>query len=298
MKNTRLLLLAALGVLCVPLARAADAPAVPPPAAPPPPVTATPISTGLYFVTGGGGANSVILTGADGSLVIDAKLDLASATAELAVLDGLTKVPLRYLVNTHVHPDHTGGNEAYGLRGATIIARAETRAILAAGQRGGPPAPAAALPTLTFDAAPFTLHLNSETVIIRPVPAAHTTDNNIVQFVNANVFQLGDVFSATRYPVIAGGTSQGFIDAAEQVLALANEQSRFIPGNGNIEGIAALRAWKDMIVTVRTNVSKLVAQGMTLEAIAAAKPTAAFDATYGSPERFLPALYQELTATK
>lgn len=267
-------------------------------AAAPPPVEPVQIAPGLYQVIGGGGANSVILTGAEGTLVVDAKLDLESADAELKVMDGLTKAPLRFLINTHVHPDHTGGNEAYGKRGAVIIAREETRSILAAGQRGGPPAPAAALPTLTFDAQPLVLHLNGETIEIRPVPAAHTTDNNIVHFVNANVFQLGDVFSATRYPVVAGGTYQGFIDTADQMLAMANDQSRFIPGNGDIEDIAALRAWREMLIAVREAVRPLVAKGDSLEAVVAAKPTAAYDATYGSPERLLPALYQELSAKK
>lgn len=267
-------------------------------AAAPPPVEAKEIAKGLYLVLGGGGANSVFLTGPEGALVVDAKLDLESADAELKVLDGLYKGPLRYLINTHVHPDHTGGNEAYGKRGATIVAREETRAILAAGQRGGPPAPAAALPTLTFDGAPLTLHLNGETVVLKPMPAAHTTDNTIVHFVNANVFQLGDVFQATRYPTAAGGTYAGFIEAAEQVLAMANEQSRFIPGNGDIENIAALRAFRDMLVKVRTDIAALIAKGNTLEQVVAAKPTAAFDATYGSPERFVPAMFQELSPAK
>ncbi|MEY4640640.1 MAG: hypothetical protein RLZZ227_634 [Pseudomonadota bacterium] len=281
----RFLVGAALSLLATQQLNAAAAPA---------PVEAKEIAPGLYLVLGGGGANSVILTGAEGTLVVDAKLDLASAQAELAVLDGLTQVPVRYLINTHVHPDHTGGNEAYGDRGAVIIAREETRAILAAGQRGGPPAPPAALPTLTFDSQPLTLHLNDETIVIRPVPAAHTTDNNIVQFVDANVFQLGDVFSAARYPLAAGGTFQGFIDTADQVLAMANEESRFIPGNGDIEDIAALRAWRDMLVAVRDSVAALVKEGKTVEEVTAAAPTAAFDATYGTPERMLPGLYQEL----
>ncbi len=290
MSTKSLFLMTSLSLFATPLLFAAAAP-------PPPPVTAQEIAAGLHLVLGGGGANSVILTGPEGTLVVDSKLDIESANAELAVLDGMTDVPLRYLVNTHVHPDHTGGNEAYGQRGAVIIAREETRAILAAGQRGGPPAPAAALPTVTFDA-PLALHLNGETVIIQPVPPAHTTDNNIVWFVNANVFQLGDVFSATRYPVIAGGTSQGFIDTADQVLAMANEASRFIPGNGDIEGIAALRAWREMLSAVRASVAALVAEGKTLEEVTAAMPTAAYDATYGSPERFLPGLFQDLSAAQ
>jgi cyclase len=267
-------------------------------AAAPAPVEAKEIASGLFLVTGGGGANSVLLLGPEGALVVDSKLDLESAEAELAVLDGLYKGPLRFLVNTHVHPDHTGGNEAYGKRGAVIIAREETRAILAAGQRGGPPAPAAALPTMTFDGEPLTLHLNGETVVVRPVPAAHTTDNNIVQFVNANIFQLGDVFSTARYPVVAGGTFQGFIDTADQVLALANDDSRFIPGNGGVEDIAALRAWRDMLTAVKASVAALISRGSSLEEIVAAKPTEAYDSIYGSPERLLPALYQELSAAR
>jgi cyclase len=287
MKCKFLLVFGALTLLQARLTFAAAAPA---------PVEANEIVPGLYLVTGGGGANSTILTGPEGSLVVDSKLDIESAQAQLAVLDGMTQVPLRYLINTHVHPDHTGGNEAYGQRGAVIIAREETRAILAAGQRGGPPAPAAALPTVTFDGQPLTLHLNGETVVIRPMPAAHTTDNNIVHFVNANVYQLGDVFSAARYPLAAGGTFQGFIDTADQVLAMANNEARFIPGNGDIEDIAALRAWRDMLVAVRDSVSALVKEGKSLEDVVAAAPTASYDATYGTPERMLPGLYQELSA--
>ena len=267
-------------------------------AAAPPPVEAKEIAPGLYLMLGGGGANSVVLTGTEGTLVVDSKLDLDSAQSELAVLDKIGKGPLRYLINTHVHPDHTGGNEAYGKRGAVIVSRTETRAILAAGQRGGPPAPAAALPAMTFDGAPLTFHLNGETIVIRPVPPAHTTDNSIVQFTRANVFQLGDIFSTSRYPVLAGGTYHGFIEGADRVLALANDKSRFIPGNGDIEDIAALRAWRDMLIAVRSSVSALVAKGASLEEVVAAKPTAAFDKSYGSPERLLPPLYQELKGSK
>ena len=287
--KTKLLVALAAAVLHVQLAQAAEAP---------PPVAAEELAPGLYLVTGGGGANSSMLTGADGTLVVDSKLDVASAEAELAVIDGLTDAPLRFLLNTHVHPDHTGGNEAFGKRGATIIARDETRAILAAGQRGGPPAPADALPAITFPSGQLTLQMNGETIVLREVAAAHTTDNSIVHFVNANVFHLGDVFQATRYPLAAGGTYQGFIDAADQVLAMANERSRFIPGNGAIEDIAALRAFRDMLADVRGKVAALVAEGKSADDIIAAKPTAAYDATYGDPARMLPGLITEVSAAR
>lgn len=291
MKTRLFVAVAAAVLLQSQMLQAADAP-------PPPPVAAVELAPGLYQATGGGGANSSFLIGPEGTLVVDAKLDIASAQQELAVLDGLTQAPLRYLVNTHVHPDHTGGNEAYGQRGAVIIARDETRDILAAGQRGGPPAPAAALPTLTFGTGLLTLHLNGETIVIRDVPAAHTTDNSIVQYVNANVFHLGDVFQATRYPTAAGGTYQGFVDAADLVLGLANAESRFIPGNGPITDIAALRAMREMLVDVRAKVAALIKEGKTVEEVTAAKPTAAYDATYGDPARFIPGLYQELSAAR
>ena len=287
--KTKLLVALAAAVLHVQLAQAAEAP---------PPVAAEELAPGLYLVTGGGGANSSMLTGADGTLVVDSKLDVASAEAELAVIDGLTDAPLRFLLNTHVHPDHTGGNEAFGKRGATIIARDETRAILAAGQRGGPPAPADALPAITFPSGQLTLQMNGETIVLREVAAAHTTDNSIVHFVNANVFHLGDVFQATRYPLAAGGTYQGFIDAADQVLAMANERSRFIPGNGAIEDIAALRAFRDMLADVRGKVAALVAEGKSADDIIATKPTAAYDATYGDPARMLPGLITEVSSAR
>jgi len=284
-------LVAALSLVGVSALHAADAP-------PPPPVAAVELAPGVYQATGGGGANSSFLVGPEGVLVVDAKLDMASAQQELDVIEGVSQSPIRFLINTHVHPDHTGGNEAYGQRGAVIIARDETRDILAAGQRGGPPAPAAALPTMTFDTGVITLHINGETVIIRDVPAAHTTDNSIVQYVNANVFHLGDVFQASRYPTAAGGTYQGFLDAADVVLGLANDQSKFIPGNGKVEDIAALRAMRAMLADVSGKVKALIAQGKTVEEVTAAKPTAAYDATYGDPARFLPGLYQELSAAR
>jgi glyoxylase-like metal-dependent hydrolase (beta-lactamase superfamily II) len=264
-------------------------------AEPPPPVAAEGIVDGLYLVTGGGGANSVALMGDEGILVVDAKLDLTSADAELAVLKGLSAEPVRFLINTHVHPDHTGGNIRYANQGATIIAHEDVRTILSAGQRGGPPEPVAAWPVLTFgNGGGMTLNFNGETVHIVHMPAAHTADNSMVYFVNANVYQLGDIYSASRYPVIAGGTFQGFIDAIDLVLAEADADAKFIPGNGPVVGRADVLAYKAMLAKVYSNIDQLVKDGKTLEQVVAAKPTADFDATWGSPERLLPAVYAEM----
>ena len=286
----RLLMMAGLlatlcGTALSPLATAADAP----------PVTASEIAPGLYLFSGGGGANSSALIGDEGVLVVDSKLDATSASAELAAIQELEASPLRFLINTHVHPDHTGGNEIYGEAGAVIIGHEDVRAILAAGQRGGPPAPAAALPVLTFaSGSGVTLHLNDETIRVLHVPPAHTADNSIVHFVNANVYQLGDVYSGNRYPMLAGGTLQGFIAAVDMVLAETNDSARFIPGNGPVTGRAELESYRAMLVSTGEQVSQAISAGKTLEQVTAANPTAAYDATYGAPERFLSGLYNDL----
>ena len=173
-----------------------------------------------------------MLVADDGSLLVDTKS--AAATAEIvALVAELGGAPIRYVVNGHVHPDHTGGNEGFGSQGARIVAHEETRTVLAAGQRGGPPAPAAALPTVTFpDSGGVTLFVggSASTCCTRRRRTPH--DNSIVRYVDANVLHLGDLFSPSRYQLIAGGTFQGFIDAAELALSLADEATRIVPGVG------------------------------------------------------------------
>jgi glyoxylase-like metal-dependent hydrolase (beta-lactamase superfamily II) len=275
----------------------AVAPAQAPPAANArPPVQAERIADGLYVLTGGGGANSTLLVSSSGSLLVDSKS--AAAAPEIAALvERLGGARVRYLVNGHVHPDHTGGNEAFGAQGATIVAHAETRAVLAAGQRGGPPAPAAALPTLTYPAGGgVTLFVDARRVDVLDAPPAHVVGNSIVHYVDANVLHLGDLFSPSRYQLLAGGTLQGFLDATERALALANDDTRIVPGVGAVSGPAELAAYRTMLITVRTRVAAMVREGKSLEEVVAAKPTAEFDARYGSPDHalFLPAIYAEL----
>ena len=270
-----------------------------PPAAPggaPPPVRAERITDEIYLLTGGGGANSTLLVADDGSLLVDTKS--AAATAEIvALVAQLGGAPIRYVVNGHVHPDHTGGNEGFGSQGARIVAHEETRTVLAAGQRGGPPAPAAALPTVTFpDGGGVTLFVGGERIEVLHAPPAHAHGNSIVRYVDANVLHLGDLFSPSRYQLIAGGTFQGFIDAAELALSLADDATRVVPGVGAVSSRAHLVAYRAMLTTVRDRVAALVREGKSLEEVIAAKPTAEFDAQWGSPEHmlFLPAIHAEL----
>lgn len=287
---------------CVLSMLAAPAFAQSPPVAPanPPPVRAERIATDLYLLTGGGGANSTLLLDPSGSLLVDGKS--ATAAPEIvALVASLGGGPLRYLVNGHVHPDHTGGNGALGKLGVMIVAHEETRAVLAAGQRGGPPAPAPALPSLTFpDGGGVTLHVGAKRVDIVHAPPAHTHDNSLVHYVDANVLHLGDLFSPSRYQLIAGGSFQGFIDAADVALELANDDTRLVPGAGAVSSKADLVAYRNMLVTVRDRVAALVRDGKSLEDVVAAKPTAEFDARWGSPEHllFLPAIYAELAGRR
>ena len=262
----------------------------------PSPVEATRLAGDLYFLPGGSGANSSALVGDDGVFLVDSKTDRASGEGILEALAAVTARDVRFLVNTHEHPDHTGSNELFGELGATIVALAGVREVLAAGQRGGPPAPPAALPVVTIDVGErLTLHLNGETIEIIDMPAAHTASNSMVHFVNADVYHLGDLYTRTRYPVIAGGTVQGFIDSADRVLAMSDANARFIPGVGDVGDRADLLRYRNMLVTVRDRVAALVEQGKSMDDVTAANPTAEFDATYGDPGRlFLPLIYQEL----
>jgi len=268
----------------------------PAPSANPPPVRAERVAGRVYMLTGGGGANSTLLVGDEASLLVDSK----SAGAHdqiVAIAKELGGAPIRYLVNGHVHPDHTGGNELFGASGVTIVAHEGVRSVLAAGQRGGPPAPAAALPVVTFpDGGGVTLFVSGERIEITHAPPAHSPDNSIVRYVDSNVLQLGDLYGPSRYQLIVGGTFQGFIDAAEIALKLADESTKIVPGVGAVGSRADLVAYRDMLVTVRDRVAKLVAEGKTLEEVKAAKPTAEFDAQWGSPDHmlFLPVIYAEL----
>ena len=284
---------------CVLLTAVPPALAQPPPAAPsgpPPPVKAERIADRIYVLTGGGGANSTLLVAPEGSLLVDTKSAAASSEIETLVVE-LGGGPVRYVVNGHVHPDHTGGNEAFGAHGARIVAHEETRAVLAAGQRGGPPAPPAALPTITFpDGGGVTLFVGGERVEVLHAPPAHTHDNSIVHYVDSNVLHLGDLFGPSRYQLIAGGTFHGFIEGVDLALSLADDATKIVPGVGAVSTRADLVEYRAMLVTVRDRVAALAKQGKSLEEVIAAKPTAEFDAKWGSPDHmlFLPAIYAEL----
>ncbi|MBM4185043.1 MAG: MBL fold metallo-hydrolase [Gemmatimonadetes bacterium] len=246
------------------------------------------VTQGVYYLEGQGG-NIGLSIGEDGVVMIDDQF--APLTDRiLAAIRTLNRGEIRFVINTHVHGDHTGGNENLGRMGILILARDAVRVRLSA------TAPAVALPVLTFSE-PINIHLNGEQVRTIPVPPAHTDGDSYIHFVNADVLHMGDVFRTTGYPYMDlanGGSLSGLLEALGVAIGLAGTNTKIIPGHGRVVGRTELIAHRDMILDVRARVQALIAQGLNVDQVLAAGPTRAYDAGMDSPERFLRAMYTEL----
>jgi glyoxylase-like metal-dependent hydrolase (beta-lactamase superfamily II) len=264
-------------------------------------IKATKLASNFYALEGQGGTMGA-LVGPDGVFLVDSQF--APLTEKIvAAIKQISDGRIRFLVNTHVHGDHTGGNENFSKLGVTIFARDELRARLAAGGRGGPP-PAATLPLVTYRG-PVTFHMDGEDVQLIPVPAAHTDGDTMVYFPTANVIMTGDFYRSLGYPNIDrtnGGSLKGMLDGLNAVVNLAKPDTKVIPGHGEIVDKSAVAAHRDMIIAVRDRVSRLVAQGQPQEQVVAAKPTADYDAkvpqSQQTSERFIGQLYAELKGSR
>jgi glyoxylase-like metal-dependent hydrolase (beta-lactamase superfamily II) len=257
----------------------------------------------VHYVMGSGG-NIALSVGEDGIVMVDSQF--APLTPKiLAAIRALSSESIRFLVNTHAHDDHIGGNANFAAAGAAVLARDGARARMITGfnQNGNdiPPLPAAGLPVVTFDD-PVTLHLNGEDVRVIPAPPAHTDNDTYVYFTRSDVLHLGDVFRTNGYPGIDlgnGGTLQGTLDALQLALEIAGPGTKVLSGHGVVSTREDVRAFRDMILEVRGRVSRLVADGKTLQQVEAAKPTADLDARWGPRlDRFLPAVYEALAARR
>jgi glyoxylase-like metal-dependent hydrolase (beta-lactamase superfamily II) len=268
-------------------------------------VRVVPITAGIYMLEGLGGNIGLSVGDADAFIIDD---QYAPMTPKIkAAVATVTSKPIRFVVNTHWHDDHTGGNEAMAGSGALIFAHENVRRrmskeqFLAAFNNRVPASPAAALPVVTFTDT-ISFYLNGDTIQTIHVRNAHTDGDAIIFFRRANVIHMGDTFFNGMYPftdVSTGGSVAGMIAAANQALAMSNASTRFIPGHGPLATRADLIRYRDMMVTVRDRITRLVNQRRTLRQVIAAKPLADLDAEWGKgflkPEMFLTIAYESLS---
>jgi glyoxylase-like metal-dependent hydrolase (beta-lactamase superfamily II) len=260
-------------------------------------IKTTKLADNFYMLEGSGGAIGV-LAGPDGVFMVDAQY--AQLTDKIvAAIKQVSDGRIRFMVNTHVHPDHTGGNENLGKMGVVLLSRDQLRNRLATGAR---PAPPAALPMVTYDA-PVTIHMNGEDVQLIPVRAAHTDGDTMIYFPKANVIMTGDFYRAVGYPYPDrnnGGSFTGLIDGLNAVINLAGPNTKIVPGHGEVVNKTAVAAHRDMALAVRDKVAALVKQGKSADEVVAAKPTSDFDAKVPqaatTSERFIRALVAEVSA--
>ena len=278
-----------------------------------------PAQGNVYMLVGAGG-NITVQAGKDGVLMVDTQFAPLSGK----ILDAIKKLsdqPLRYIVNTHYHGDHTGGNEPLRKAGATIAggnvagdlgaAASEGAQIIAhdnvakrmsapTGQQA--PTPSGAWPTDTFIDDEKKLWFNGEGIEIIHLPSAHTDGDSIVFFRRSDVIATGDLFTTTDYPVIdtaAGGTINGFIDGVNRILDLVitvygqEGGTLIVPGHGRLCDAGDLINYREMATIIRDRIQDMLKKGMTLEQVKAAKPTFDYDPLYGSNPRWTPDMFVE-----
>jgi len=273
-------------------------------------LTITPVAGNVYMVQRpGGGGNIGVQVGPDGVLLVDSLF--APLTEKLVAAVGqVTDEEIRFLINTHIHIDHVGGNENLAEMGVLIFAHDNTRLRFfeersrypRAGGSFAPQQPAAAIPLITFNDT-MSFHLNGEEVRAFLAPPAHTDGDSFVYFAESDVLHLGDVYRTTSYPIIDiynGGSLRGTIAAMDKAIELAGPNTKVIPGHGlEIVGRDEMVEFRDMILDIQGQVLSLILDGKKLEEVMAARPTAAYDAKWTDdpgwgPEDFIPVVYYEL----
>src|SRR3954464_8950222 len=275
----------------------------------------------VYMLTGSSGLDPShedaaggrigVLAGPDGVLMIDSQY-VQLTEKSLAAVRKISNGPIRYLVNTHIHRDHTAGNAFFAKQGAVIFAREELRQSMIAlsklpNARENPVADPAGFPIITYGMGdPVRIHMNDEIVQFIPIRAAHTGGDTNIKFENANVLFIGDFYRNYGYPFIDinnGGTLKGMLEGLDATAKSADDNTIIVPGHGTLIKRKDFVPYRDMIVAIADKVGQLIAQGKSQQEVLAAKLTAPYDAktaggTDSSADRFISAVYQQLKSGK
>jgi glyoxylase-like metal-dependent hydrolase (beta-lactamase superfamily II) len=260
-----------------------------------------PVAESVFMLEGAGG-NIGVSAGEDGVFLIDSQYGRLTGKIEAAV-GALGDGPIRFVLNTHWHRDHTDGNENLCRAGALIVAHENVRSRMSTEQILRPfgnrvqPSPEAALPAITFSDS-VTFHLNGDEIRVIHLEPAHTDGDSIVRFLKADVVHMGDIYFNGLYPFIdvsAGGSIDGMLAAVNRVLKMIGAETRIIPGHGPLSNREELVAYREMLQGVRDQIAPMVAAGRTRQEVIDSKPTAEFDANWArgflTPEQFAGIVY-------
>ena len=285
-----------------------------------------PVQGNVYMLVGAGG-NVTLQVGKDGVLLVDTEF-APMADKIVAAIRKLSNGPIRYIINTHAHPDHVGGNEKLAKlgstiaggnvagnltdagTGATVIAHENVLNRMSASTPGQPPTPFGALPTDTYFTAGKNVFFNGEAVQIIHIPAAHTDGDSLVFFRRSDVLSAGDIFTPGNYPIIdlaRGGNVQGVIAGLNKIIEItvpAEKQeggTYVVPGHGRLCDQADVVEYRDMVTIIRDRIQDSIKKGMTLQQVKASKPTRDYDPLYGATtgfwttDMFVEAVYKSLS---
>ena len=264
------------------------------------------VSDGIYMLMGEGG-NIGVSAGEDTVFLIDDQYAPLTEKIKRAVA-AISPKPIQFVLNTHWHRDHTGGNENLGDAGVIIIAHENVRARMSVEQfleffgSRVPPSPKAALPMATFNDA-VTFHINGQEIHIFHMPPAHTDGDSVIHFRQSNVVHTGDLFTYGQFPFIdiaSGGSVEGLITSADRLLELVNANTKIIPGHGPLSDRSRLQEFRDMLVTIRDRIKPMIEADKTLEEILATRPTREFNQQWGqrflNPDQFTRLVYTSLNS--
>jgi len=270
---------------------------------PPPEIETQQVAPGIHVLYGAGG-NIGVAAGVDGMFLIDDQYALVTDQV-MAALAKLHAEPPRFVLNTHWHGDHTGGNENLANAGSVIVAHDHVRERMSAEQfsellqHRTPPSPPKALPVVTFSDS-LSLHVNGEELRGTYAPHAHTDGDTFIVFRRANVIHTGDLMFARMYPYIdldSGGSVDGLIAAVDRMLELADDGTRVIPGHGKLTDRKGLVEYRDMLAVTSGRIREMVKAGKSLDEVLAAKPNADYDASLAwsfiTAERYMQILYRD-----